>query len=283
MFEVRAGDARYTAGLVSAGIHAERHAPRRLRAAGSGALAAHARPQPLAPVEPPVRFTDTELSYLANVSNDKARAFYRKHGVELIADAYELNREEGEVSLMITKHCLRYSHNLCPKELKEYDLRGMVKAEPMTLMNGKRQAHVAFRLQEMRNARRGEHPQVGAEGAGDTGHLPSQRAGRREGDAQRALKFRSRMPQRIRTPRGSSRVRMKTVQPLACRSNHEPETELPFLPRPDGRACVFAPRWRTARTGHLLCLPGHLVRHAREPAAVAGVGQRPVQAAARTP
>jgi collagenase-like PrtC family protease len=42
----------------------------------------------------------------------------------------------GEVSLMITKHCLRFSHNLCPKELKEYDLRGMVKAEPMTLMNG---------------------------------------------------------------------------------------------------------------------------------------------------
>ncbi|HEY9191926.1 MAG TPA: collagenase-like protease, partial [Methyloversatilis sp.] len=99
-------------------------------------IRAHRRPLPLAPVEPPVPFTDTELSYLANVSNEKARAFYRKHGVQLIADAYEANREEGEVSLMITKHCLRYSHNLCPKELKEYDLRGMVKAEPMTLVNG---------------------------------------------------------------------------------------------------------------------------------------------------
>jgi putative protease len=97
---------------------------------------AHVRPQPAAPVEPPVLFTDTALSYLANVYNEKARAFYRKHGVQLIADAYELNREPGEVSLMITKHCLRYSHNLCPKELKEHDLRGMVKAEPMTLMNG---------------------------------------------------------------------------------------------------------------------------------------------------
>jgi putative protease len=99
-------------------------------------IKAHRRPLPLAPVEPPVPFTDTELSYLANVSNEKARAFYRRHGVQLIADAYEANREEGEVSLMITKHCLRYSHNLCPKELKEYDLRGMVKAEPMTLING---------------------------------------------------------------------------------------------------------------------------------------------------
>jgi collagenase-like PrtC family protease len=98
---------------------------------------AHARPQPLAPVDPPVPFTDTELSYLANIYNEKARSFYHRHGVQLIADAYELNHEPGEVSLMITKHCLRYSHNLCPKELKEYDLRGMVKAEPMTLMNGK--------------------------------------------------------------------------------------------------------------------------------------------------
>ncbi|MCQ9377421.1 U32 family peptidase [Methyloversatilis sp. XJ19-49] len=97
---------------------------------------AHARPLPLAAVEPPVPFTDTELSYLANVYNEKARTFYRRHGVQLIADAYELNHEPGEVSLMITKHCLRYSHNLCPKELKDYDLRGMVKAEPMTLMNG---------------------------------------------------------------------------------------------------------------------------------------------------
>ncbi len=99
-------------------------------------IRAHRRPLPLAPVEPPVPFTDTELSYLGNVSNEKARAFYHRHGVQLIADAYEANREEGEVSLMITKHCLRYSHNLCPKELKEYDLRGMVKAEPMTLING---------------------------------------------------------------------------------------------------------------------------------------------------
>ncbi len=107
-------------------------------------VAAHVRPQPLPPVDPPVPFTDTELSYLANVYNEKARAFYRRHGVQLIADAYEMNHEVGEVSLMITKHCLRYSHNLCPKELKEYDLRGMVRAEPMTLMNGKDKLTLRF-------------------------------------------------------------------------------------------------------------------------------------------
>lgn len=104
----------------------------------------HPRPQPGRAVEPPVPFTDTELSYLANVFNDKARAFYRKHGVHLVADAYEANQEQGEVSLMITKHCLRFSHHLCPKELKEYDLRGMVKAEPMTLINGKERLTLRF-------------------------------------------------------------------------------------------------------------------------------------------
>ena len=52
------------------------------------------------------------LSYLANVSNDHARAFYAKHGVKLIDAAYEANEERDDVSLMITKHCLRYSFNL---------------------------------------------------------------------------------------------------------------------------------------------------------------------------
>jgi 23S rRNA 5-hydroxycytidine C2501 synthase len=105
---------------------------------------AHRRPLPRMPVEPPVAFTDSALSYLANIYNEKARAFYRRHGVQLMADAYEANGELDEVSLMITKHCLRYSHNLCPKELKEFDLRGMVKAEPMTLMNGKDRLTLRF-------------------------------------------------------------------------------------------------------------------------------------------
>ena len=38
---------------------------------------------------------------------------------------------------MITKHCLRFSFNLCPKQAKGVKRRaGQVKAEPMTLING---------------------------------------------------------------------------------------------------------------------------------------------------
>ena len=93
-------------------------------------LKAHVRPPRAAAVEPPVPYPQDALSYLANVLNDQARAFYAKHGVKLIDAAYEANEERDDVSLMITKHCLRYSFNLCPKEVKG------IRPDPMQLVNG---------------------------------------------------------------------------------------------------------------------------------------------------
>ena len=104
--------------------------------------AARPRPSRTPPIEPPAIYPERELSYLANVLNSHARAFYRRHGVELIADAYEADTTPGDVSLMITKHCLRYSHSLCPKEAKGW-VTG-VNAEPMTLVNGKERLTLRF-------------------------------------------------------------------------------------------------------------------------------------------
>ncbi len=104
--------------------------------------AARPRPRRALPVEPPAVYPERELSYLANVLNGKARAFYKRHGVQLIADAYEADTTPGEVSLMITRHCLRYSHSLCPKEAKGW-VKG-VNAEPMTLVNGKERLTLRF-------------------------------------------------------------------------------------------------------------------------------------------
>ena len=88
-------------------------------------------------VEPPAIYPEDSLSYLANVYNQSARGFYKKHGVKLISKAYEANEELGEVPVMITKHCLRYSHGLCPKEAKGViGVQGTVTAEPMTLISG---------------------------------------------------------------------------------------------------------------------------------------------------
>lgn len=95
------------------------------------------RPPRRAAAEPAATYPEDTLSYLANVYNQKARSFYQKHGVKLIAAAYEANQELEEVPLMITKHCLRFSHGLCPKEAKGViGVQGTVTAEPMTLISG---------------------------------------------------------------------------------------------------------------------------------------------------
>ena len=97
------------------------------------------------PVEPPVPYPEDTLSYLANVYNHKARDFYARHGVKVIAAAYESQEEEGEVSLMITKHCVRFSMSLCPKQAKGVTgVQGTVRAEPLTLINGKEKLTLRF-------------------------------------------------------------------------------------------------------------------------------------------
>jgi collagenase-like PrtC family protease len=103
------------------------------------------RPAPGMPAEPPAIYPEDTLSYLANIYNRKARAFYEKHGVQAIASAYEANEELGEVPVMITKHCLRYSFAMCPKEAKGViGVQGTITAEPMTLVNGKDRITLKF-------------------------------------------------------------------------------------------------------------------------------------------
>jgi len=107
--------------------------------------AAYERPPRARPVEPPVPYPEDTLTYLANVFNEKARDFYAKHGVKVIAAAYESHEEEGEVSLMITKHCVRFSLSLCPKQAKGVTgVQGTVRAEPLTLLNGKEKLTLRF-------------------------------------------------------------------------------------------------------------------------------------------
>ena len=101
-------------------------------------VASHPRPPRALPAANPVPYPQEELTYLGNVFNAKARTFYERHGVRLIDDAYEAGNEKGMVSLMITRHCLRYSFNLCPKEVKH------LKPDPMTLINGNEKLILKF-------------------------------------------------------------------------------------------------------------------------------------------
>ena len=108
-------------------------------------LAAYQRPQRAAAVEPPVNYPEDSLTYLANVYNQKAHDFYAKHGVKVIEAAYESHEELGEASLMITKHCVRFSMSLCPKQAKGVTgVQGTVKAEPLMLINGSEKLTLRF-------------------------------------------------------------------------------------------------------------------------------------------
>ncbi len=107
--------------------------------------AGYQRPLRGKPVEPPVPYPEDTLTYLANVFNHKARDFYAKHGVRVVGAAYESHEEEGEVSLMITRHCVRWSMSLCPKQAKGVvGVKGTIKAEPLQLINGSEKLTLRF-------------------------------------------------------------------------------------------------------------------------------------------
>ncbi|MGC7841025.1 peptidase U32 family protein [Pseudomonas wayambapalatensis] len=96
---------------------------------------AHPRGSRKAETTPPPVYPEAHLSFLANVYNQKARDFYHRHGVKLIDAAFEAHEEHGEVPVMITKHCLRFSFNLCPKQAK--GVTGVrTKVAPMQLIHG---------------------------------------------------------------------------------------------------------------------------------------------------
>jgi collagenase-like PrtC family protease len=110
------------------------------------ARAAALQPLPRAqPVDPAPAYPEDTLSYLANVYNGRAAAFYARHGVRIVGAAYESHEEPGEVSLMITKHCVRYSLSLCPKQAKGVTgVQGTVRAEPLVLQHGDERLTLRF-------------------------------------------------------------------------------------------------------------------------------------------
>lgn len=92
------------------------------------------RPRRKSALTPPVLYPQTHLTYLDNVYNHLAREFYQQHGVTLIEAAYEAHAEKGEVPVMITKHCLRFAFNLCPKQAR--GIQGVKgRASPMQLVH----------------------------------------------------------------------------------------------------------------------------------------------------
>lgn len=98
-------------------------------------LAAWTRGQRKPVSTPAPLFPQTHLTFLANVYNQKARAFYERYGVTMIDAAYEAHQEKDEVPVMITKHCLRFAFNMCPKQAKGIKEVKAWRATPMQLVH----------------------------------------------------------------------------------------------------------------------------------------------------
>ncbi|MGL5048111.1 MAG: peptidase U32 family protein [Shewanella sp.] len=102
------------------------------------------------------------LSYLGNVANEKAKDFYQRHGVIEIQDTYEKNGVTEDVPLMITKHCLRFNFNLCPKEVPG------IKADPMVLEIGNDVLKLVFDCPKCEMMVVGENRQVRGKNASNS-------------------------------------------------------------------------------------------------------------------
>lgn len=82
-------------------------------------------------------YPTTHLDYSANVANKKSESFYRKHGVETIESAFELQPEKPGAVLMTMKHCLRFQYGLCAGQ-------GIADADPLFLQEAKNTYRLEF-------------------------------------------------------------------------------------------------------------------------------------------
>jgi putative protease len=64
------------------------------------------------------RFPTSQVSFRGNVLNQKAAAFYRRHGVADIEPAAESGLNLTGRPVMTTRYCLKYERGLCPRATK---------------------------------------------------------------------------------------------------------------------------------------------------------------------
>jgi 23S rRNA 5-hydroxycytidine C2501 synthase len=82
------------------------------------------------------------LDYTYNISNKLARAFYKRHGVEEMEKAFELQWDPGKSRVMVTKYCVKYELGKCPRFQRA--TMGEKLAEPLTLKHGEVEYKLKF-------------------------------------------------------------------------------------------------------------------------------------------
>ncbi|WP_299254532.1 U32 family peptidase [uncultured Cytophaga sp.] len=83
-----------------------------------------------------------QLDFMYNVSNKMARAFYHRHGVTEIEQAFELQWDPGKARVMTTKYCVKYELGKCP--IHQRETMGEKLIEPLVLKNGDNEYKLKF-------------------------------------------------------------------------------------------------------------------------------------------
>ena len=84
----------------------------------------------------------SQLDFTYNVSNNLARAFYKRHGVTEIERAFELQWDPGKSRVMTTKYCVKYELGKCARFQR--DTMGEKVVEPLTLKHGENEYKLKF-------------------------------------------------------------------------------------------------------------------------------------------
>ncbi|MDR0420951.1 MAG: U32 family peptidase [Prevotellaceae bacterium] len=74
------------------------------------------------------------LDYTANIANSLSAEFYKKHGVQTIQSAFEIDNSDEKKILMFSKYCIRYELGLCRRGYNE----------DLFLLNNKQKFRVSF-------------------------------------------------------------------------------------------------------------------------------------------
>ncbi|GJM62934.1 U32 family peptidase [Persicobacter diffluens] len=83
-----------------------------LEALTEARVQAHQRPVvEFSPNETP--FPSKKLDHHGNVTNQLARQFYERHGVQNIEEGFEVRADKENLRLMTTRHCLQYQIGMC--------------------------------------------------------------------------------------------------------------------------------------------------------------------------
>ncbi len=90
--------------------------------------------------EQPLSFPAQTVDFRENISNHKAEAFYKMHGVEITQKAIEVKKSRPDQLLMTTRYCLKYELGGCPHHQKG----GVQLIEPLYLEDKNRKYRLHF-------------------------------------------------------------------------------------------------------------------------------------------